>query len=585
MNQRKQARDKFPKPSNYDQDGAGFLALPQPVRQRIYEYTGLFTDQEIELPVFAWQPAIWQMRSVTSSLLRVCRIVHDEVEDALYSRNTYRVAGSTIDEALLYLSQLSPRACARMRDLVVCLSFPPSGAEYPLWGLGDLEDGYMVCDTEIIVRWRVAALRILTYTTPGYLRLRLACETTDVRLARAMLAPLLQHPGKLGDLKIIFSWKHYPELVALAKNAVTRLTHKSLPPSQPFRFFDLPAEIRWNVYRYTELAMPLGEVQWTPHRGFEVACTTCQCSTGGECGEADTIHLCREILTCQARSGRYPCCSLKQSAASLECHHWQGPLPLLLVSRAVYEEATAFFYSQNRVTIIPKLRTVRPNGRAAIVYDMPQENALALFVKRLARPADVLCHLRHVEIIYPGLDTRTAKGLRASVLAFKNSWRDAINDLARCANAPGLTLSVHLYKSHVQPFYDDEGHPLRRVDESAVHAAYSEILAPLRELARIDLRGLFVHLEWPSNYSSPRLRDELARKRPRHQVGVDREFHWVPGADGKTVEAEEKLEKLIMGEKYNSAPRGKDDQMPSQTLRCLWDGRTAKNWAKVGTWI
>jgi hypothetical protein len=585
MNQRERFCDQVPKSCIYGGSEASFLALPSPIRHRIYENAGLFTNEEIELPILAWQPAIWHMRNVTSSLLRVCRLVHDEVEDALYSRNTFRLAGSTVKEALLYLGKLSPRACARMQDLVVCLSFPSWGAdtaEYPLWGLRDVEDCPDVCDSGIVDQWRVAISRILAFTIPGQLRLRLACETTDIELSRAILAPLHLHPGKLGDLKIIFSWKHHPELVALAKYAVQQLIHKGSPSSSPFRFFDLPPEVRWNVFRYTELAMPLGEVQWTPHRGFEVACTACSCSTGAGCGEVDTIHLCREVLTCPARVGRYPCCSQKQSAASVNCYHWQGPLPLMLVSRAMNAEATAFFYSHNRVTILPRLRIVRPNGRPSIVYDFPQENALALFVRRLATPSDVLRHLRRVEVIYPGLDVRTAKGLQASALAFRQSWWQAVDDLARYANVPGLTLAVHLYKSPVHPFYDDEGHALPFVSESDLHAVYGEILAPLRALTRLGMRRLFVHLEWPSNYSSPRLRDELVRKRPHHRIGVDREFHWVPGANARTVEAEENLERFIMGMEYESSLRGKDVLMPSQTLRCLWDGRAAQNWARMG---
>lgn len=554
-----------------------FLDLPSSIRQRIYQYSGLFVDEEVWLPPDPWRSDLSDRYAFTANLLRVSKAVHDDVEASLYSRNRFFVWDYKFDEVLVLLSQLSPRACAQLQDLVVRLSFHPYGDT--TWPIGF--NGYTptATDDDVIESWRNAAAHILAHAPPRRLRLRLACGTSDTQIIESVLAPLHQHPAKLRDLEIIFSRKHDPKLAALARDTVAQLAPKQAPLAAPFRFFDLPAEVRWHIYQYTELAMPLREVQWTPHRGFEVALTLCSCKNGSRCGETDTVHYCQERLCCPSNNARFPSCSKHQSAASNDCMHWKGPLPLMLVSRAMYQEAVAFFYSHNRVTILPKLRPVPCYGvgKPPIVYDPPQENALHLFVKRLSRP-EVLRHLRHLEIIYPGLDPRTPEGFESSAMAFRKSWLQAVSDIAKYATIPSLKLTMHIYRSKVQPLYNEEGRPYPSADESAVFDVYSGILAPLKPLSDMGMGGFALHLEWPSNYHSPVLREELSKEKSERSQGWHIDPHRMPSVNWETVKMEEKLGKSIVGERYESQALKADSQLPSQTLRCLWDGRTAQTW-------
>lgn len=554
-----------------------FLDLPLPIRERIYKFAGLFIDEEIWLPADPWRKDRISKYTIASCLLRVSKAMHHEVEGILYSRNCFFIWNYKQDQSLLFLTQLSPRACWLLRDLVVSLHFA-RGRE-KTWHLGDRGFEQHLSARELVDIWQEDSSHLLEQVRPRHLRLRLACGTSNTDLINGVLAPLRQFPGTLGELDLIFSRKRDPSLVALAHDAITQLAPKREPLSGTFRFFDLPAELRWQIYQYTDLAMPLKEVQWTPHRGFEVACSMCRCGgrsgLSDHCPDKNTIHYCQLRLRCPARAARFPSCSRSQSAASHKCQHFNGTLPILLASRAMYEEAIAFFYSYNRVTVLPDLRATPNHGRPSVVYNPPEENALKLFVKRLSRP-EILGHLRQLEFIYPGLDPRTPEALQASAAAFREDWVQAVDYIARYANLPSLKFTMHLYKSKVQRLFNENGEPYPIAEESYIFAAYADILAPLAQLSELGIGGFRLHLEWPTNYYSPKhRRDTSERLRHRKRRAPNLRPN-IPDVNWDTVKMEGRLGKLVMGEAYESQALQSTAQSPSQTLRCLWDGRVAR---------
>jgi hypothetical protein len=555
----------------------GFLGLPLPIRERIYKFAGLFIDEEIWLPAEPWRKDRIRKYNTTSCLLRVSKAVHHEVEGILYSRNCFFVWNCRQDQSLLSLARLSPRACWLLRDLVVSLHFRKDGEK--TWHLGDRGFEQHLSNRELVETWQEHSAHILEKVRPRHLRLRLACGTSDTGIINRVLEPLRRFPSTLGDLDLIFSRERDPNLVALARDAITQLAPKQEPSSETFRFFDLPADLRWQIYQYTDLAMPLKEVQWTPHGGFEVACTTCKCrgraGLSEHCPEQNTIHYCQLRLRCPTRATRFPSCSKGQSAASHKCRHFKGTLSILLASRAMYEEAIAFFYSYNRVTVLPNLRATPTHGRPSVIYKPPEENALKLFVKRLSRP-EVLRHLRQLEFIYPGLDPRTPEALKASAAAFREDWVQAVEYIAKYANLPSLKFTMHLYKSKVQRLFDVNGEPFPAAEESYIFAAYADILAPLAQLSELGIGGFRLHLEWPTNYYSPKHQMDMAERLRRRNRKAPNVRPNIPDVNWDTVKMEGKLGKLVMGEVYENQALQSTAQSPSQTLRCLWDGRVTR---------
>ena len=552
-----------------------------PIRERIYKFAGLFIDEEIWLPADPWREDRISKYTITSRLLRVSKAVHHEVESILYSRNCFFVWNYKQDESLLSLTRLSPRACWLLRDLVVSLHFGQDGEK--TWHLGDRGFEQHLSNRELVEIWQQHSAHLLQKVRPRHLRLRLACGTSNTEIINGVLAPLRRFPGTLGDLDLIFSRKRDPSLVALANDAITQLAPKREPLSGTFRFFDLPPELRWQIYQYTDLAMPLKEVQWTPHRGFEVACTTCKCggrpALSSHCPDKDTVHYCQLRFRCPARAARFPSCSKSQSAASHKCQHSRSMLSILLASRAMYEEAIAFFYSYNRVTVLPDLRAMPNRGRPSVVYNPPGENALKLFVKRLSRP-ELLGHLRQLEFIYPGLDPRTPEALQASAVAFREDWVQAVDYIAKYANLASLKFTMHLYKSKVQRLFDENGEPYPIAEESCIFAAYADILAPLAHLSDLGIGGFRLHLEWPTNYYSPNHQRTMSeRLRQRNPKALNLRPN-IPDVNWDTVKMEGKLGKLVIGEAYDSQALQITAESPSQTLRCLWDGRVAKRWSE-----
>lgn len=233
-----------------------------------------------------------------------------------------------------------------------------------------------------------------------------------------------------------------------------------------------------------------------------------------------------------------------------------------MVCRAISEEAMAFFYSNNQIVILPEQRPI-------IGAEPPipsQHNATKLFLERL-RP-EVLCHIRTLELVLPRISSNS------SLLgedAFYSEWCLAVDYLAAHVNVPRLTLIIHISTvcaNGVEPWQPDRA--VSVLKEQCPH-----FLAPLRRLSH--MRRLFVHLEWPWQWSPPRLlknietlglpKQELVLSSPGWNIG----WHYMPGSVKPVAEMEVWLEKVVMGAEYNSNALGKEDELPSPWLHTAWD--------------
>ncbi|CAH0021399.1 unnamed protein product [Clonostachys rhizophaga] len=534
--------------------------LPVAIRERIYRHAGLIAGHRL----IYGDPL---EDDDTLLLMRICHQIRNEVEALISKHNTWLFTIS-IEESLLSLRGWTPEACARLRDVHVHVQT----SEYsPLtWSL--------------VRAWQGAAKHLLEHAKPGQLRLHVICHVgDDVARARAIVKPFEQFPGRLRELGLCLANYASPDLLKLAREIVAwsqapdeeeahRATH-------PFPFFNLPQEIRHHIFQYTGLVLPHRSVLWLPDgNGFRRQYIWCECD-GTVCRERD-IHYNQKFYHCDAEEGF---CARRNSSFSRHCKH-EAALSLLLASRALYQEAIAFFYASNRITIAAlnhpehaismwdPTRTHSPPPRDDDwgVADWDREESdpaqqithdpTRLFIKYVGTAA--LRHLRNIEIVLP---MATKNSSLDDKLSIYTEWLEAVDLLAEHCNVAALTISIHIFtmrKYSRQPLSSTED--IRQTQSL-------RMLAPLQRLP--GLGRLFVLLEWPQHWSSLRPRRDIDAsgmpKKPSPGCGIGE--HFIPSSEPNLKQEETQLERQIMGEQYDSFAVGKRELLPSPWIRRDWD--------------
>ena len=298
---------------------------------------------------------------------------------------------------------------------------------------------------------------------------------------------------------------------------------------------------------------PYREVEWSRQAGFYCVFLLFECD--GEYCDSTLHHGCR-FRFC-SRSRYYANVSLlcrgRHSAYSPTCYCWTPPQHLMVVSRTMYRDAKAIFYSQNRVAVRP--------ARDVHLWDT-RESTLRLtastFITRHMWP-DVLHHLRTLELLFPPPEANHIYGADEPIF---RDWLFAVNHLAAHANLRNLTLVVHIALIP-QSTYTDLGRLLRHMSAMAEPSSgqfsggYAQLLSPLSSLSR--LKRFFVYLDASWHYP------------PR-----DAEYMDISAFKGVNLQArrranaiETQLEKLVMGDTYDSFEVGKGDEKLSSWLESV----------------
>lgn len=563
-----------------------FLQIPASIRRRIYLYAGLITDTFLPYPHIdpvegdkdCTKPA--EERITTCNLINTCQQIGDEVEAIVLNQNTcvYKCGeyDDTVDDGLECLSQISPNACSMLRDVYVHLYVRPD-SYYGREGSDSLQ-------WERIEMWQAAAMNILASASPQQLRLHLICDTENRTKAAAVLQPLLDFPGVLLELEI----RLHQKFVTQARETVLQVQARDPTPSKPFRFFDLPEELRRHIFTYTDLVVPYRKVHWDPESGFRAQFIFCECD-GSVCLDED-LHAGRKFLHCGAVSkitGDF--CMRYYGSYSSRCKHGSSPLSLLLTSRAMYNEAIDFFYASNRVVILPDWNTERAifakadakQPDAADQADIPMidetdqvefpwaeyktHDATKLFMERVGPTA--LGLIRNLEIVFPAIGPNSS--LSDADTAY-SEWRKAVDYLSHLATegVPKLTLIVHIWTEPATTY------PSWTLERKAhiLEAQGHQLLEVLQPLSRLQLKRLFVHVEWPAHWSPPKLLHDIETSKipKKESPGCGIGLHWIPRSNEDFAKKEILLEKMVMGDKYDSYSVGKGDELPSQWVRQPW---------------
>jgi len=180
-------------------------------------------------------------------LLTVCRFIHDEVFDILYSQNKFRIL---LDDQV----KLSPEAVGKMTSLHVrlntCSCVTNHICEDPL---GRCADCHQKCkrgpdpplsdksdlDAAVLQRWSNFC-KARGGTLKPEMRFTVICDGVDVAAAKQVVQPMQSFP-KLTECAIRLGQSPEMDLRQLAEDTVLKLTRDTpAARSKPFRFLDLP---------------------------------------------------------------------------------------------------------------------------------------------------------------------------------------------------------------------------------------------------------------------------------------------------------------------------------------------------------
>lgn len=235
-------------------------------------------------------------------LLTVCRSIHEEVWDILYSQNTFK----------LFLQKnfpLTPKAVARMTSLCIrlnmCSCVPDHFCEHP--SKNNMRERCYICHAmckrgtdsplsfkspqgmDTFRHW-IGICKILQAGLGPEMRLSVICDCADVVTAQKIVEPMRGLP-KVMECSIRLGQSPIMQWRQVAEDTVLLLTDR--PPTRPFRFLDLPRELQKDILCCTDLISPY-ILEWNSYnyaynrqrgiRPFEQQDLTCcmQCTDAAE---------------------------------------------------------------------------------------------------------------------------------------------------------------------------------------------------------------------------------------------------------------------------------------------------------------
>jgi hypothetical protein len=443
-----------------------------------------------------------------------------------------------------------------------------------------------------IKEWGRLIQRLMECVRPNHLTLYLIVNVPDIKTAEAVLKPLDQLPT-LQNCGIWLSSKPSPELNRLIQMTIRRLTttsldHRNLPTStldQPFRYLDLPQELRSEILEYSDLISGAA-LEWKPSPSSigRIRDPMCSCEkyfgyrfdnthiedcktdyleppavkkylTDWDIAPISSEHcfLCEHdspIRICKKpQAGFCECifhCTHSANSSSTVSTSRKGVPSLFLVSHQVREDAIPVFFRRNRFVISPpgiipiRLAARWPERLHLHRVILPMQRVeLSLFIASLPRGA--LRHIRYLEWVLPQFENyRTAP--RSAYL----DYLDTIDTMSQAMHLPLLTLVLNLRVVDRDMDRDHMVWPNRFHRDGEM---YETILSPLCRLK--GLKDCFVYLR--------RIRRE------DYQYYHMRTFSYLFDND------EMRYEKAIMGPRYDSAKRGKPWMERFEQKMIAWD--------------
>jgi hypothetical protein len=534
--------------------GLSFLSLPPAVRRRIYAETDAGVRHFFHLNYWAevevlhdhaddfneppWREAEQNYRYWADDeaffpfeLLEICRTVHSEVEEILYSRNVFAVDING-PGGLSPLEALSNAALGNLAALIVslrpcdcitpcCAEVKPMEMPHPYWFWETLQaqrahrrrlGTRSRRDRALLAQWRRICQRIAENTRPGQLALYLTSDVDGIETARAIVEPLLGLPAlkqaavSFRDANRIphspeasFEVSTYsqtsicPDLRQMARQVALQLAGQS-DDMQGFRFLDLPMEIQLLILKQTSL------VSSTPihchpsgidfNQGRDNFCSGYSFEIKRHYADTESMeHFIDPAFFCRQRG----------AAFWTDCDCCNDPKSYFVVSKAFSRVAREVFYGENDFFI--------------------RQPCIDPFLHRVS--ADSLRDFTNLVFDFPPFDPPFFHpGQKAWA-----SWQAAVNILAR-EPRPRLRLVVQFH----YPWYSMIPTPpdplaYRQLKKRVQWGEFERVVATLKRVK--CLRSLRVLLP-------------------------PKKIDWILVPEDERRGFEKKLERSVMGEDYDS---------------------------------
>ncbi|KAI1264763.1 hypothetical protein F5Y18DRAFT_389987 [Xylariaceae sp. FL1019] len=582
------------------------LDVPADIRRRIYHEAGLVHNcclilspsQIQDITGRSTMDASPSELLLTYNLLQVCKRINHEVGILICAQNSLVLVHEAIDYGLSFLRNLSPPQCAALRSVSIELHLHLPNMAYNRTPIESYSfenhlgrDEQINCDPLPLSTFRItswlSAIRHVLSNTRGVLSLQLFCHGGYDNPINDVLQPFRKFPGSLRECELQLDSSiraNHAELRALAWEVAS--ISKGLDPSlrsKPFRFFDLPPEIRQYILQFTDLVAPFNEIYWDSQRGFAItrpkhtcpdtssclgfpnsrvqnACKFLYCE--GNSPQSTELPGCRSRTISQSRCTfhGFVCCQ-HRTGFSARCMCWTKPTALFLASRRLYHEAIQVLYSQNRVIIIPSERFSTPLGMCHKRLDV------SVFITRHMWP-EVLHHIRTLECMFPGVDFKNTKQDFSNLLdpyyldfCFAMDHLQNNADTTRLTVIADITFTSSVSRANDTWFHEQLDQIKENPDLSSIFSAHMRLLRPFQKLR--GKANFFVNLGWscwPWAFSIP---SDFACGVPRPQVSRVIEFSRVIEYWAKVHNIEKWLEAMIMGDGPDSKDRTKPEPTPS----------------------
>ncbi|VUC32034.1 unnamed protein product [Clonostachys rosea] len=363
------------------------LSLPINIRKRIYVFAGLVR----ECPITITPPSRGVIRPVESNfhtcayklrkqmrpdrvtvdspecdcphipkqLLLVCKAIHKEVLELLYSENKFIVRTHQHVEDLRVLLTLPSEGIRALRHLLIRLNSWPCIRGHSLTNMKKGE--CWVCDDgnisnsdpevsvgnsaseDITAGWLDVCQRLAAIITPGKLHLEFICDVGDLATAEYIIRPLKSLP-RLRECSIRLGRRVDYTLRSLAESTALGLTTEETEEKQTvskFTFSSLPREIRLRILEFTNLG---------PGGSYLSDFSPIRFTAGKYNHEVGAWNMRSAVRTCCTKCSftKLHCsCPLNYASYSKSCACRLLPLELFLVSQQMYVDAAEILFSSN----------------------------------------------------------------------------------------------------------------------------------------------------------------------------------------------------------------------------------------------
>ena len=382
------------------------------------------------------------------NLLFICRTIYAEISDIIYSENSFIVQSGDARKNFQALRNLTTSSVSALTSLTVHLNGAPCcvvgccGKDTDVYGTPCSDRGHneslansVPSDQAVLEEWRRTVGYVTAHAKPFSLALYLIADVHDIETAIQTVDPILSY-AMFRRCVIRLGHDPGPTLEKLAEETAIRATGYQLDESGlPFRFLDLPIEIRTQVLQYTDLVTPMNEVMWNPEDGYSVCYCISSLDEEAEAffGKNAAIGHSFKFRNCGATLGVGFFCRRFHAVSSSMCHCWSPPRSLFLVCRDILNDARRIFFSQNRFIITS---SKGPNG---IAGGTPERLEASVFLTNVV-PFTSLRWLRSVELVFPPFEEDY---LRVTDPAYRN-WLQTVYHVKNDLCIPMVNVHIHM---------------------------------------------------------------------------------------------------------------------------------------------